>query len=76
MIMPPSTVTLPTNTSRKRLLSGDESYTEEYGDAPQGVRNLSGGVDFFSNLGKEVKKKKGPLDRVDVAQVCQYSTFH
>jgi hypothetical protein len=69
MLMPSSTtVIVPTNTSRTPVPSGDGSFTEDYGDAPQGARNLSGGVDFFSTLGTEVRKKKPPLNPPD-AQV-------
>ena len=31
-----------------------------YGDAPTDSRNMSGGVDFFSSLGTERKKKPKP----------------
>lgn len=67
MLMPPSTVIASANNPRSRLPSADESFTEDYGDASEGARNLSGGVDFFSTLGTEVKKKKGLLDRPEVA---------
>ena len=33
-----------------------------YGDAPADARTMSGGVDFFSSLGTE-RKKKPPPDR-------------
>nr|GAT50631.1 complexed with Cdc5 protein cwf19 [Mycena chlorophos] len=36
---------------------GDESFTEDYGELSQNQRTLGGGVDFFSSLGTEVKKK-------------------
>lgn len=67
MLMPPSTVTVSANNSHSRL-SVDESFTEDYGDASEGARNLGGGVDFFSTLGTEVKKK-GLLDRPEAAAV-------
>jgi hypothetical protein len=63
MLMPSSTtVRVPTNTSRTPV---DESFTEDYGDASQGARNLSGDVDFFSTLGTEVKRKKPSLNLPD-----------
>jgi hypothetical protein len=67
--MPPSTVRVAEETSGARLVYGDDSLIENYGDTSQTTRNISGGVDFFSSLGIEAKKKKGLLDRPDVAQV-------
>ncbi|KAJ7857614.1 CwfJ C-terminus 1-domain-containing protein-like protein [Mycena olivaceomarginata] len=37
--------------------SGDDSYTEDYGETSQNQRTLGGGVDFFSSLGTDIKKK-------------------
>jgi len=77
MLMPSSVVTVPTNsnTSRIRVPLGDESFTEDYNDGPQGARNLGGGVDFFSSLGTEVKRSKPLLDRLEARQVLQCSIF-
>lgn len=46
--------------SRPRIVVPDEdmSLTEEYGDPEQNKRTLGGGVDFFSLLGTEHKKKR------------------
>ncbi|TFK40716.1 CwfJ C-terminus 1-domain-containing protein-like protein [Crucibulum laeve] len=52
----PSVHTGEASTSR-RLPTGDESLTEEYGETTEGARTLGGGVDFFSSIGTEVKKK-------------------
>jgi CWF19-like protein 2 len=38
----------------------DEPFTEDYGEVPQDRRSLGGGVDFFSSLGTEHRKKKQP----------------
>jgi hypothetical protein len=38
----------------------DTPMTEDYGDPSEGKRTLGGGVDFFSSLGTEVKKKPRP----------------
>ncbi|KAF9049559.1 hypothetical protein BDZ89DRAFT_1242473 [Hymenopellis radicata] len=50
---------LSSSTSRVQALD-DESLTEDYGESSDGRRNLSGGVDFFSNMGTERKKKPTP----------------
>lgn len=47
------------STARVAVLD-DESLTEDYGEDTGGQRNLSGGVDFFSSLGTERKKKPDP----------------
>lgn len=46
--------------SKPRIVPPDEemSLTEEYGDLEQSKRTLGGGVDFFSSLGTEHKKKR------------------
>jgi len=62
-----TTVIVPTSTSRTPVPSGDDSFTEDYGDAPQ-ARSLSDGVDFFSTLGTEVKRKM-PASNPPEAQV-------
>ncbi|TDL23177.1 hypothetical protein BD410DRAFT_721682 [Rickenella mellea] len=43
---------------RVNLPTGEESLTEEYGEPAENVRTMDGGVDFFSGLGTERKKKK------------------
>lgn len=58
MMLPPSIPSIPSETSRARLQTGDESLTEDYGEPSEGARNLGGGVDFFATLGTDIKKKK------------------
>ncbi|KII90551.1 hypothetical protein PLICRDRAFT_52280 [Plicaturopsis crispa FD-325 SS-3] len=58
MMLPPSIPSIPSETSRARLPTGDESLTEDYGETSEGARNLGGGVDFFATLGTDIKKKK------------------
>ena len=43
-----------------RLEGGNESLTEDYGEQATGARTLGGGIDFFSNLGKERERKPKP----------------
>ena len=45
------------NTSARLTSSMDQSLTEDYGDIESDKRTLGGGVDFFSSLGTERKKK-------------------
>lgn len=65
-MLAPSTTsqpTVPQNDSRLAsakplaMPDNDESFTEEYGEETGGKRTLGGGVDFFSSLGTERKKK-------------------
>ncbi|KAJ7758575.1 CwfJ C-terminus 1-domain-containing protein-like protein [Mycena maculata] len=58
MLLPPSEPVLPALTPRRiQPPSGDESFTEEYGESNEDQRTLGGGVDFFSSLGMDIKKK-------------------
>lgn len=66
MLMPNSAVTVP---SRRPQAPGEESFTEDYGDTLQNARDAMGGVDFFSSLGTEVKKKRPLLDRPEATLV-------
>ncbi|OCH91871.1 hypothetical protein OBBRIDRAFT_752448 [Obba rivulosa] len=54
-------------TSRRDLPTGEEqyTYTEGYGEPSQDARTMTGGVDFFSNLGTERKRKPKEADRPD-----------
>ncbi|GBE84892.1 CwfJ C-terminus 1-domain-containing protein-like protein [Sparassis latifolia] len=67
MLMPPSAPTIPKErpSSRMSMPTGDESLTEDYGEPSQNARNTSGGVDFFSSLGTDIRKKKPEPDRPD-----------
>ena len=64
MLLDDSSTLIPLESSaapkRTVLNLNDESLTEDYGDTPQDRRSLGGGVDFFSSLGTEHKKKKKP----------------
>lgn len=49
---------MPATTPRRvQPPSGDDSFTEDYGETSQNQRTLGGGVDFFSSLGTDIKKK-------------------
>ncbi|EJC97994.1 uncharacterized protein FOMMEDRAFT_129928 [Fomitiporia mediterranea MF3/22] len=67
MLLPPSSVSVPTpaaGSSRIQIPTGNESLTEDYGEPVENGRTLGGGVDFFSNLGTE-RKRKQKEDRPD-----------
>jgi hypothetical protein len=68
MLEPPSAPPVHVNISASRI-HADESFTEDYGD-PEGSRGLGAGVDFFSNLGKEVKKKPLPVSNDVRSKAC------
>ncbi|KAJ7069993.1 CwfJ C-terminus 1-domain-containing protein-like protein [Mycena amicta] len=76
MLAPRSAPVLPEGEqpSRRRLEapSGDESFTEDYGEPSQDQRTLGGGVDFFSSLGTEAKKKPRD-DRPDPNKLAVHS---
>lgn len=62
MLMPPSSVTILRDDEAKgrakvQIPTGNESFTEDYGEPVQDARAMGGGVDFFSSLGTERKKK-------------------
>ncbi|KAI5122459.1 hypothetical protein M0805_008770 [Coniferiporia weirii] len=70
MMLPPSAVSVPApdlpsasasapgpSSSRLQIPTGTESLTEDYGEPVQNTRTMGGGVDFFSSLGTERKKK-------------------
>ncbi len=59
MLMPASLPTIPRDDVSTRLSMPDpnESFTEDYGETSQNSRTVGGGVDFFSGLGTEHKKK-------------------
>jgi hypothetical protein len=75
MLMASSTVTIPSNTSSTRVPSRDKSFTEDYDDSHQDVRNLVGSVDFFSSLGTEIKRTRPQLDRPEPRQVRRNYLF-
>lgn len=47
----------------------EDSLTESYGDPTVNSRAMGGGVDFFSNLGTERKRKEKekPADKVSIS---------
>jgi hypothetical protein len=67
MLETPSAPVVRVNTFR----TTDESLTDDYGDPTGSSRTFNGGVDFFSSLGTEVKKKERP-ERPDPAKVCRH----
>ncbi|KAG6903266.1 hypothetical protein C0995_000161 [Termitomyces sp. Mi166 len=60
MLLPPTSPTLPAEERPKAETGkvGDVSMTDGYGEPSGGQRTLGGGVDFFSSLGTDVKKKR------------------
>lgn len=78
MLMPPSAVTVPIPENRAPTLGvasrlqhsmEEESFTESYGDPAVNSRAVGGGVDFFSSLGTEKKKKEKEKPITD--KVCR-----
>ena len=67
MLEPSMTPPIPASTSRaaQRSMEGDEALTEEYGEPSTNARTAAGGVDFFSSLGTERKKK--PIPKLEEA---------
>lgn len=50
--------------SAQQSFAGDESLTESYGE-PSGGSRSGNGIDFFSNMGTEIKKKNPKLNKPD-----------
>ena len=59
MLMEPEQPTLPQQSSTIPTAQND-SLTDGYGEPSRGSRTLGGGVDFFSSLGTEHRKKPPP----------------
>ncbi|KAG6819995.1 hypothetical protein H0H93_006698 [Arthromyces matolae] len=57
MLLPPSAPTLPRE-DQQRLETEDVSMTDDYGEPSGSQRTLGGGVDFFSSLGTDIKRKR------------------
>ncbi|KAG1837591.1 CwfJ C-terminus 1-domain-containing protein-like protein [Suillus tomentosus] len=71
MLMPSSGIAEPLNSSRpsaQGLPTGDETFTEDYGEFSSSQRTPAGGVDFFSSLGTERKRPPRP-DKADPDKV-------
>ncbi|TFK74757.1 hypothetical protein BDN72DRAFT_759018 [Pluteus cervinus] len=69
MLLPPSLPIMPaasSSTKAKITVPEEESLTEEYGDIDDSRRTLGGGVDFFSSLGTEVKRKNAPPPKPEI----------
>lgn len=64
MMEPPSAAPVVVNSHT------DDSFMEDYGETESG-RTLAGGVDFFSSLGTEHKKKEKEI--VDLDKVGSYT---
>lgn len=66
MLLPPSAPSVPSEPSSSRLTmpTGNDSLTEDYGDLAENGRTLGGGVDFFSSLGTE-RRRKPKEEKVD-----------
>lgn len=60
MLMDSSSSSVPAPSSRTTPAGNDVDMMDGYGDAPANVRTTGGGVDFFSSLGTERKKKPKP----------------
>ena len=62
MFEPTDTPSLSLSSSRiaDRQRQMEESLTEDYGEPSTDVRTTTDGVDFFSSLGSERKKKPAP----------------
>ncbi|KAF8644514.1 hypothetical protein AX16_008391 [Volvariella volvacea WC 439] len=67
MLLPTSIPTMgePSTTRAGRVEVEDESLTEDYGESSSGKRTLGGGVDFFSSLGTEVRRKNVPPPKLN-----------
>ena len=71
MLLPPSAASSSRpepSSSKLQIPTGNESLTEDYGEPAENLRNMSGGVDFFSGLGTE-RKKKPKEDKPDPEKV-------
>lgn len=62
MLTPTAAPTMPVE-SRNHTQVEDVSMTEDYGEPAESKRTLGGGVDFFSTIGTEIKKKPNPERR-------------
>ncbi|KAK0221827.1 CwfJ C-terminus 1-domain-containing protein-like protein [Armillaria fumosa] len=58
-------VQAPHPSSSRIQLQDDENFTEDYGEASGSRRTLGGGVDFFSTLGTDVRKKNPHPNKPD-----------
>ena len=70
MLLPKSAVndSSVSRVSPQQSFAGDESLTEDYGD-PSGGSRSGNGIDFFSSLGTEIKKKNPKSNKPDPDRV-------
>lgn len=76
MLLPSSDAPIASSSSRplaQQLPSGDDVYTDGYGEPSDSGRTHDGTVDFFSSLGTEKKRKPQP-DKPDPDKV--FHTIH
>ncbi|KAI0300190.1 CwfJ C-terminus 1-domain-containing protein-like protein [Russula brevipes] len=60
MLEPPMASVASPGASHSQLEGRDESLTDGYGEPSTSAKTLGGGIDFFSNLGKEKERKPKP----------------
>jgi hypothetical protein len=73
MLLDPSEPVIPQPTPPLHSLTHSDSLTEGYGENTASGRTLSGGVDFFSSLGTEHRKRENK-DKHNPETVRHYST--
>jgi hypothetical protein len=66
MLLPPTVPTVPADSGKHIQVT--ESLTDDYGEASGGHSTLGGGVDFFTSLGTDMKRKPRQ-ERPNVDQV-------
>ncbi|KAF5360647.1 hypothetical protein D9756_004848 [Leucocoprinus leucothites] len=74
MLLPPSIPSVPSSesSSKRPVVGTDESLTEGYGETSSNARTMNGGVDFFSGLGTEHKKKKPEKPNPDEPRISSH----
>jgi len=76
MLEPSTSSVASPEVSRLQVEAGDESLTDGYGEPSTSSRTLGGGIDFFSNLGKEKERKPKPdLPNPDKVSFQSYVLF-
>lgn len=59
MLLSTITPSLPPDVKRQLTVAG-ESMTDDYGEVSGNQRTLGSGIDFFSSLGTDIKRKPRP----------------
>lgn len=77
MLLPPSIPDVPVSSSAPKRPNTDlsESLTEDYGESSSNTRNVGGGVDFFSSLGTDHKKKRPEKPNPDKVYFVLYYQY-